>query len=186
MSKTKISVILLALAALLALAGCGVNRTLGAILPSVVPAATSAATSQVNPTGGDAHFVLLDDYLISTEALAGNTYVYANIGKMKTAATGSNSQAKFLRTMDNQTVWTSHYAKTRIALPADLIPGREVYFPDRTDSHGNQRAPQNSAEANGSYWLKAKITDVTQVYQGLVTVSGGYQVNVNALRVALP
>lgn len=170
----------------LVLAGCGANRAIGAILPGVVPVATAPGTSQVNPSGADAHFILLDDYFILEEPLGENTYVYAATAKMKTApGANTNNQGRFLRSMDNQMILTQYFTKTRIATIVDFVPGREVYVLDKTDASGNLRSPANSSEANGGYWFKARITDVSQKAQGLLTLSGGYQAYTNAVRVAM-
>lgn len=168
------------------LMGCGANRAIGAILPGVVPVVTSPGTSQVNPSGADAHFIMLDDYFIMEEPLGENTYVYAAIAKMKTpASAATNNQGRFLRSMDSQMITTQYFTKTRIATSADYVVGREVYVLDMTDSSGNLRSPANSPEANGGYWIKARITDVSLRAQGLLTLSGGYQANTNAIRVAM-
>lgn len=181
----QLAALLAALLALALLAGCGVNRALGAIMPAV-PVAQTPSSSQVNQSGSDAHFVVLDDYFIMETPLGENPYVYASVGKMKAVATAqTNNQARFLRAMDNQSVLTQYYCKTRIANSADLTVGKEVYILDRTDSSGYHRAPLNAGEKNGSYWFKTKITDISRKAQGQVMVGGGLWVNINAVRVAV-
>ena len=96
-----------------------------------------------------------------------------------------NNQGRFLRLLDSQQVWTSHFSKTRIAKSSDLVLDKEVFFLQLTDPNGFYRAPQTLAETSGGWWIKARITDLSTKNNGYVKVSGGYNVHLNAIRVAV-
>jgi hypothetical protein len=170
----------------LLLSGCIPKFFLNSGMPNVIvvgqPDKTDTPTN--NP---DTHFILPDDYFIMEQPLEAQDYVYACTAKMRTAASAStNSQALFLRALDNTEVWSKYYVKTKLATSSDHVLGREVFYLSLTDANGNNRAPQNTSEAHLSWWNKARISNISEKNQGFVTVSGGFRVSVSALRVAVP
>ena len=183
MTKSAFFAALSAALLLLLCAACMPRFLINAATPDVVVVSPSA--SQVTAPGSDAHFVQVDDYFVLEQALTDQSFVYAALGKMLTApGINTNNQGRFRRVLDNQEVWTQFYGKTRIARAADYILNQEVYFPNQLDSYGNYRAPESSSEARSGWWMKARVTDISELHKGFLTVSGGYKVNLNALRVA--
>ena len=164
------------------MSGC-VPRFLNSRLPDVVVVTQNPSTSQVPTPGADAHFVMVDDYFVMETALDQQTYIYAAVGKMIEAPKGGSNEARFNRLLDGQEVRTTYYAKTRRAAENDYIVGRDVYFLNSLDDEGNYRAPSSISETQTGWWLKSKITDTSEVYRGLISITGGYKVNLNALRV---
>lgn len=153
--------------------------------PDVVVVSPNANASQVTSPGSDAHFVQVDDYFVMEQPLAGQGFVYSALGKMLTApAPKTDNKGKFRRLPDNQELWTQYYTKTRIAQAADYVLNKEVFFSNYLDSYGNYRAPESLAEAQNGWWMKARVSDISELHKGFLTVSGGYRVNLNALRVA--
>ena len=104
---------------------------------------------------------------------------------MKTPATAqTKNEAEFLTVRDGEEIWTKYYYKTRIAAKPELKLGLEVFVFDMNDND-IYRAPENKDEAIGNNWFMAKITDMSDMYKGYVTVSGGYKVKFDNIRVAV-
>lgn len=182
----KLLAVLGSAALMLMVSGCMPNF-LNSGLPDVVVVAKTPSTSQIPAPGVDAHFVYVDDYFIMEELLTDQSYVYASVAKMVIAPSpATNNRGKFRRVMDNQEIWTSYYAKTRIATSSDFVSGKQVFFLNFLDSYGNYRAPENLSETQNSWWYQAKISGISDMHRGFLTVGGGYNVNLNALRVAVP
>jgi hypothetical protein len=156
-------------------------------VPDVVVVANTPTSTQITPTGADAHFVQMDDYFIMEEPLGtGNDWVYATLAKMRQpAGAGTNNQAKFVRARDDAEVWTAYYLKTRTATAADLVLGRQVIAFDAQDGDGIYRSPASGAEARAGYWFTARITDLSELYRNVVGVGDGRRVRQNALRVVV-
>lgn len=72
-----------------------------------------------------------------------------------------------------------------MALKDELKIGLQVIVPELIGGNGLYRAPDTKEEARNGAWFVAKITDVPDMYKGYVTVSGGYKVAFDALRVAI-
>ncbi len=175
----------LVLAALVTMA-CSPNSWLNSALPNPAVVAQPATSSQVPDAGTDAHFVRVDEYFVMEQPLAAQPFVFASLGKMQTLPSADhNNEGRFLRLVDSQQIWTQYFAKTRIAKSGDLVLDKEVFFLQITDPAGNYRPPQSSAETSGAWWMKARITDMSTKNNGYVKVSGGYNVNLNALRVSV-
>lgn len=187
MTKTYRQVaVLIALAAALAISACSPNSWLNSALPNPAVVAQPASSSQVPDAGTDAHFVRVDEYFVMEQPLTTQPFVFASLGRMQSLPTPDhNNQGRFLRLLDSQQVWTSHFSKTRIAKSSDLVLDKEVFFLQLTDPNGFYRAPQTLAETSGGWWIKARITDLSTKNNGYVKVSGGYNVHLNAIRVAV-
>lgn len=175
------------LALVLMLGACMPRILIHSGVPDVVVVADTPTATQITPAGADAHFVQLDDYFIMEEDIGNdNPWVYATIGKLRQAASiETDNQARFLRVMDGADVWTRYYAKTRIATSDDIVLGKAIIAFDYQDENGDYRPPLTNQEARSGYWLKARIVDTSEMYRGVVMVSGGLKVKLNALRVAV-
>lgn len=131
----------------------------------------------------DAHFIQADDYFISNDVLK-QGYIRVELAKMKTPATAqTKNEAEFLKVADGDELWTKNYWSTRIATKEELKIGLVVIALDVCGDQDVYRAPENKEEARTSPWFMAKITDVSDMYKGYVTVSGGYKVSLGNLRV---
>lgn len=168
------------------ISGCVPRFILDSGIPDVVVVAQSPATSQVTSPAADAHYVVVNDYLIMEQPLVDQTYVYSAIARMEMAPSpATNDRGKFRRLLDDQMVWTEHYAKTRIAKSADLVEENEIFFLNIVDDEGIYRAPQSLSESQSNWWYKARVTDISEKHRGFLTVSGGFRVHLNAIRVAI-
>ena len=177
---------LMAVAAALAVSACVPNSWLNSALPNPAVVAQPATSSQLPDAGTDAHFVRVDEYFVMEQPLSSQPFVFASLGRMQALPSPEhNNQSRFLRLMDSQLVWTSYFSKTRIAKSSDITLDTEVFFLQLTDSAGYYRAPQNLAETSGGWWIKARISDISTKNNGYVKLSGGHNVRINALRVAV-
>lgn len=132
----------------------------------------------------DDHYIQSDDYFISKEPYKTQPWIYVQLAKMKTpASAASKNEAEFMQVGDGSDVWTKNYWRTRIATKADLKLGAVVIVLDATGDGEVYRAPENKEEARTSSWFMAKITDLSDMYKGYLTVSGGYKVDPKAIRV---
>lgn len=138
------------------------------------------------PVGDDSHFIQGDDYFIQRHGLENRTWIWVELSKMVTAPTSNTKgEAEFMKIKDGKNYWTSHYWQTRIASQGELRLGLQVIaFNDhrRNDVYG---APEKKDRARGGSWFMAKITDMSDMYKGYVTVSGNYKVSLQNLRVII-
>jgi hypothetical protein len=146
----------------------------------LVPAATLSAEE-------DEQFIQNDDVFITRETYKNQDWIYVYLAKMTKEPTKETKQeGQFLQVIDGKSVWTKFFYVTRIATPDDLKIGTIVISPEISGEDDVYRAPENKDEARNSAWYLAKITDVSDLYKEYVTVSGGYKIRVDALRVILP
>ena len=131
----------------------------------------------------DAHYIQADDFFIAKEAHK-QGYINVFIAKMKTPATAqTKNEAEFLKVADGGDMWTKIYWSTRIANKEELKIGLLIIALDVAGDEDVYRAPESKDEARTGPWFMAKITDVSDLYKGYVTVSGGYKVSVAGIRV---
>lgn len=131
---------------------------------------------------GDAHYIEADDYFYSKEAFKSG-WIYVRLGKMVQPATKqTKNEALFMDVIEGNEVWTKNYWSTRKAEKADIKMGAIVIIFDAPDGD-IYVAPQRKQEARTGGWFMAKITDLSDLYQGAVMVSGGYKISVDNLRV---
>lgn len=141
--------------------------------------------------GGDAidddHFIQKDDYFVSTTALDKNPYIYVSLSKMVTQPSArSKGEAEFFKVIDGSRMWTRYFYRSRIAGDSEIRLGTVVLvFEGRIDENV-YLPPETKESARGGTWFMAKVTDVSDLYRGHVTVSGNYKVSVGNLRVLLP
>jgi hypothetical protein len=140
------------------------------------------------PRGNDdAHFIQPDDYFINNEELGSHSYIYVSLAKMVTApSSNSKDEGEFMKVHDGQNLWTSHIWQSRIASKNELRIG--MHFIAFHDNHQNgvYQAPNKKDRARGGTWWYAKITDMSDMYKGFVTVSGNYKVGLNNIRIPIP
>ena len=138
--------------------------------------------------GAENHYMQPDDYFVSPTALTDETYIYVHLAKMATPpGPGTKSEAQFMKVVDGKMLWTNHYWTSTLAISPDLRLGRVVIaFNDRPDNNSVYTPPATKELARGGQWFMARITDVSDLYKGYVTVSGNYKVSLGNLRVVNP
>lgn len=132
----------------------------------------------------DDHYIQSDDYFISKESFKTQAWIYVHLAKMKTPpSVETKNEAEFMRVDDGSEMWTGNYWRTRMASKADLKIGTIVILIDLQGEGGIYRAPEDKEQARTNSWFMAKITDVSDLYKGYLTVSGGYKADPKAIRV---
>lgn len=132
----------------------------------------------------DEHFIQKDDYFVSKRALEKSPYVYVTLCKMVTEPSArSKGEAEFFKVADGSNVWSKFYYQSTIAQDSDIKLGTHVIIFEGRRDDGVYQAPETKEEARGHAWFLAKVTDVSDMYRGYVTVSGNYKVSLRDLRV---
>ena len=135
-------------------------------------------------TAGDAQYIQSDDYFIAQELYNGQNWIRVTLAKqLKAPSAQTKNEAQFMQVLDGKEVWTKYYYRTRIATSSDIRMGAVIIALDVAGDEEVYRAPESKEEARTAPWFMAKITDVSDLHKGYVTVSGGYKVSVEALRV---
>jgi hypothetical protein len=133
----------------------------------------------------DDHFIQSDDYFISSVPYTNQAWIYVYIAKVVTPPTAkTKGEGQFMQVIDGKKLWTKYFWATRIATESDIKIGREVIALDAANEEDVYRVPENKEEARTARWFMARVTDVSDLFKGYVTVSGGYKVSVQALRIA--
>ncbi len=150
---------------------------------SFAAALLAFSLAPANGAADDAHFIQTDDVFFVESPRGESPWVFVFLGKiLSPASTDSKGKAQLIRVTDGRKFWTAHFWKTRPASASDLKIGAEVIALDRED-RGIYRPPRSKEEARRSNWYMAVITDISELGQGVVTVSGGYKIHTGALRV---
>jgi hypothetical protein len=136
----------------------------------------------------DDHFIQKDDYFVADHPLDKESYIYVTLSKMVTEPSElTKSEAEFFKISDGSNMWSKHFYQTRIIQKGELKLGTKVIiFEGHRRENGIYFAPEKKEEARGSAWFLAKVTDVSDLYRGYVTVSGNYKVSPKNLRIILP
>lgn len=133
----------------------------------------------------DAQYIQPDDFFITKEEFKNQAWIHVHLAKQLTPPSPkTKNEAEFLQVHDGNKVWTKFYYSTEIVKPNDLKIGTVVIMADLGTEDG-YRAPENKDEARTCSWFIAKVTDVSDLYKGIVTVSGGYKIKVDAIRVSV-
>lgn len=132
----------------------------------------------------DDHYIDSEHYFITKEKLK-QGWIYVSLATMKTPATAqTKNEAEFITVKDGEEVWTKFYYKTRILKKEEIKVGVEVIMCEIGEDEA-YRAPVEKDEALQATWFMAKITDISDMYKGYVTVSGGYKIRLDNMRVVV-
>lgn len=138
----------------------------------------------VSDAGEDEHYIQLDDYFISDEPLGQHSWIWVGLAKMVTPpSAATKKEAEFFQVKDGNKVWIKNYWQTRRAQKVELKLGTVVVAFNDHRQDDIYSAPESKETARGGSWFMAKITDLSDLYKGYVTVSGNYKVSPNNLRV---
>ena len=175
--------------------GTATGKEKGAGKATRTPSGSAARGAEpehsVGPDGeaiDDEHFIQKDDFFVSDTPLERRTYIYVHLAKMVTEPSArTKGQAEFFKIQDGTNVWSKYYYQTRIAQDGEIRLGTQVIAFDSHRGEGNvYLSPETKEDARGRAWFLAKITDVSDLYRGYVTVSGNYKVSPQNLRIILP
>ncbi len=131
----------------------------------------------------DEHYVQSDEYFIGYEKFA-LPWQYVYLSKVITPPTKqTKDEGQFMMVSSGQEIWTKFYYKTRKATEKEIKIGTQVIAFEAMDNESVYRAPESRDEMTSYNWFMAKITDVSDLYKGFVTVSGDYKVRLDNMRV---
>lgn len=138
------------------------------------------------PTPGpeDAMFVKPDHWFVSNTELPNDGYATAHLAvAIQPPSEQTRHEGDFLLLNTGERKWFKHAWHSRAATPADIKLGAHVVVYDATRGDGVYRAPTKRVEALNGNWFIAKVTDTSESFKGVVTVSGGYRAATDGLRV---
>ncbi len=134
---------------------------------------------------GDAHYVDSDVVFVSKEPFKGSGWIYVQASKVVTPPSAkTKNEGEYMIISDGSQIWTKYVWKTRIAAEKELKIGLIIIAFERTDGDINY-SPENKSQALANNWFMAKITDISDKHKGYVTVSGGYKINLDNMRVSV-
>ena len=134
----------------------------------------------------DDHFIQTDDFFVSTSAMEKNAYIYVSLSKMVTEPSPrTKGEAEFFKVKDGSSVWSKYFYQSVIARDGEIRLGTQVIIFEGRQDDGVYLPPDTKEEARGGTWFLARVTDVTDLYRGYVTVSGNYKISIRNLRTLL-
>ncbi|TGK07494.1 hypothetical protein EHO59_05170 [Leptospira semungkisensis] len=135
----------------------------------------------------DAQFIQPDDFFVTREDFTDQTYINVFLAKEITAAsvTKTKGEGEFLQVTNGKKFWTKYFYLTRLATEKDLKLGMNVIMFDMGTDDG-YRSPETKDEARTGSWFMARVTDLSDLFKGMITVSGGYKIQLSNVRVILP
>jgi hypothetical protein len=134
---------------------------------------------------GDGHHIDSDIIYISKEPFKGSGWIYVKTAKTVTPASAkTKNEGLYMTTSDGDEIWTKHFWKTRIASEKELKTGLIVIAFERSEDDVYV-SPENKSQAISDNWFMAKITDMSDRHKGYVTVSGGYKISLENIRIAV-
>jgi hypothetical protein len=132
---------------------------------------------------GDEHYIDDDIVFVSEKPFKGSGWMYVKAAKEVTPPSSKTKNEGQYMIIDNgDEIWTQNHWKTRIASEKELKLGLVIIAFDDSDG-GVYVAPESKDKAINDSWFMAKITDMSDKYRGYVTVSGGYKVSLENIRV---
>ncbi len=111
--------------------------------------------------------------------------MFVTLSKMVTKpSAATKDEGEFMTVAEGKNIWTNIIWQSRIASQDELKLGLHVIiFHDNNDKI--YKAPKKKDQARNRRWWMAKITDMSDLYKGYLTVSGGYKVAPNNLRIPI-
>lgn len=132
----------------------------------------------------DSHFIQSNDYFISDQPMGSNEWIYVVLAKMVTPpSAATKGEGEFFKVVDGNNIWTKHYWKTGIAQKSEIHLGTVVICSEAHSDNDIYKAPEAKDSARGGSWFMAKVTDMSDLYKGFLTVSGGYKIAPDNLRI---
>lgn len=131
----------------------------------------------------DDHYIDEEHYFISGEKLK-QAWMTVTLATMKTPASiETKNEAEFLTISSGEEIWTKFYWKTRILQKNEIKKGLEVIVFEGNNNDDVYCVPENKDDALNGPWFMAKITDLTDMYKGFVSLSGGYKAKLDNMRI---
>jgi hypothetical protein len=138
------------------------------------------------PSGDDGHYIQGDDAFIADHGLGNSAWMYVTLAKVVNPPTAATKgEGEFMQVRDGRNKWTKYHWRTRIADRSELHLGMHLIAFNDHNRDGVYMAPEKKDRARGGSWFYAKITDMSDMHKGYVTVSGNYKVNLRNIRIIL-
>lgn len=142
------------------------------------------AGSSAAPAGDDEQYIQSDDYFISEEPFTTQAWIWISLSKMTTPPSESSKrEAEFMKIKDGNKIWTKYYYKSAIARKSDLKLGTVIIGFNDNMRDDIYMPPDSKESSRGGSWFLGKITDLTDLYKGYVTIAGNYKLSPKNLRV---
>ncbi|MCE1227544.1 MAG: hypothetical protein LWW87_13850 [Geobacteraceae bacterium] len=137
------------------------------------------------PSGDmDSHFIRSDEYFATLRPVKGGGASDVMIAKMlQPASDATKGEAQFMDSHKGTEFWTRTYWKTRPATQEDLKLGATVIYWGRYAKDRVYYAPRNEKEARNVAWKLNKITDISDLFKGEVTVADNKKIAVDSIRI---
>lgn len=157
-----------------------IDQTTDSAKPSRKPGKTTQA-----PSGDmDSQFIRSDEYFTSLKPVKAGGATDVQIAKMTTPPSdASKGEAQFMDSYKGTEFWTRNFWKSRPANQDDLKLGATVIYWGRYAKNHVYFAPRNEKEARNVAWKLSKITDISDLFKGEVTVAGNKKVAIDSIRV---
>ena len=161
-----------------------IDKTVEHTTDSPKPSKRPGKTVQAPSGDMDSHFIRADEYFTSIKPVKGGGTTDVMIAKMlQPASDATKGEAQFMDSHKGTEFWTRNFWKTRPAVPEDLKLGTTVIYWGRYAKDRVYYAPRNEKEARNVAWKLNKITDVSDLFKGKVTVAGNKKVSVDSIRI---
>ena len=174
----------------LALSGCFGSIVPGIILPDAVPYAPpiNVTVPVAAPVGTNAACSGDSQCLGPSDVLVCDEFWHCWASHMISPPTPqSKNQGQFLRIHDGQTIWTDRWFQTRpLAQGEPLQLGEPVLFYfNNNNADGSSGPPKTHNGAITNMWAAAQVTDLSNLFKSILTVSfnNGATVATNDVRV---
>ncbi|MCX8122985.1 MAG: hypothetical protein N3F66_02325 [Spirochaetes bacterium] len=133
----------------------------------------------------DAHFIQDDDYFISKQPYK-QGWIYVELAKMvQPPKPETKNEAQFMTVREGQEWWTKYFWKTKVATVAECKVGTVVICFNDNIKDDVYHAPEDKDNARYGSWFMARITDMSDLYKGYLTVSGGYKIDKENIRITI-
>ena len=161
-----------------------IDKTVEHATDSPRPSKRPGKTVQAPSGDMDSHFIRSDEYFAATRPVKGGGASDVLIARMlQPASDATKGEAQFMDSHKGTEFWTRTFWKTRPATQEDLKLGATVTYWGRYAKDRVYYAPRNEKEARNVPWKLNKITDVSDLFKGEVTVAGNKKVSVDSIRI---
>lgn len=134
---------------------------------------------------GDNHYIDSDVIFVSSEPFKGSGWIYVKTARVVTPPSAkTKNEGQYMIISDGEEIWTKYHWKTRIASEKELKIGLVIIAFERGED-GLYHSPEDKSQALSYSWFMAKITDLSDKHKGYVTVSGGYKISLENIRVTV-
>lgn len=131
----------------------------------------------------DKHFLPVDTLFISSELIEDRDWMYVfPVLKESFVNNGKVLAENFISLKDGKHLWSRYSWKSRSADKKELRVGSFVIYAEKMGSE-YYVSPESLIDATNRLWLMARITNVDNIKNGFIAVSGPNMVGIDAVRI---